>query len=114
MLAGLLVASASWSLRHSEPAAAVGCDGDIAYGERINCTITSGVQVRDLTFSGNDGDVIRVRVVPTAGTVNPLTSVRFGAGVVCGPTFADDLTCELTSTGTHTLRRAAPCRPRGR
>ena len=83
-LVGLLVVSASWSLRHSEPAAAVGCDGDIAFGERINCTITNAIQVRDLTFSGNDGDVIRVRVVPTGGTVNPLTSIRFGAASCAG------------------------------
>ena len=40
----------------------------------------------------------------TGGAVNPLTSIRLGGGVVCAPTFADEFTCPIVSTGTHTLR----------
>ena len=104
MLGGLLVASASGRCAIPSPPPPSACDGDIVYGERD--------QLHDhKRRAGPRPDVLRQRRGcdpgpggPTGGTVNPLTSVRFGAGIVCGPTFADELTCELTSTGTQTLR----------
>ncbi len=100
----VLAASGGWSVSHAARAYAAGCDGDIVYGERITCDLTTTTQVRDLTFTGAVGDRIRARVITTAGTINPVASIRFGAVTVCAPTFADDFTCALTSTGTQTLR----------
>ena len=76
--------------------------------------MTSPSQVRNLTFSGTDGDRVRVRVIPTSGTVNPLTSIRFGAGDVCAPTFADEFTCELTRPASRRCASTRTARGRAR
>ena len=80
------------------------CDGDIAFGEVISCNLTASIQVRELDFDAAAQDKVRVRVVVTGGTVNPMSSILLGAGVVCSPTFADEFTCAITSTGNHTLK----------
>jgi hypothetical protein len=80
------------------------CDGDIDYGEVISCNVTSPSQVRQLDFSAAAQDKVRVRVVVTGGAVNPITSVLLGGSTICTPTFADEFTCPITSTGTHTLK----------
>ena len=103
MIAAVLVASCAWHLRHTATASAAPCDSDVAYGEVVTCNMTAS-QVRDMTFPGTVNDRVRVRVVPTSGALNPLTSVRFGSGDVCAPTFADEFTCQLTATGVQTLR----------
>ncbi len=97
----LVLAALLWT---PATASAVGCDGDIVFGERISCPLPTTSSVQDLTFAGTDGDQVRVRVIQTGGTVNPISSIRLGAGTVCASTFSDQYTCELTSTGTHTLR----------
>ena len=104
VIAAVLVASCAWNLRQTATASAAPCDSDVAYGEVVTCNMTSASQVRDMTFSGTVNDRVRVRVIPTSGALNPLSSVRFGSGDVCAPTFADEFTCQLTSTGVQTLR----------
>ena len=79
-LVALVLAASAWSLQASDEALAGPCDADIVFGEEITCNVTSPSQIRDLTFSGNDNDRVRVRVIPASGTVNPVTSIRFGAG----------------------------------
>ena len=57
-----------------------------------------------LTFSGKAGDVIRVRDVVTSGSWNPLTDVvRPDGSVVCQGGFSDEYSCQLTTSGKHTL-----------
>ena len=64
------------------------CDGDIVFGEVISCNVPTAATVRDLTFTAAVGDRVRVRVVATGGTVNPVSSIRRGAATVCPVTFS--------------------------
>ena len=55
-------------------------------------------------ISGASGDQIRVRVVVSSGTWNPVTDVTAADGsTVCSITFADEFTCTLTTGGNHAI-----------
>ena len=54
--------------------------------------------------TGASGDKLRVRVVSTGGTWNPVTDVTAKDGsTVCSITFADEFTCALTTGGATTI-----------
>jgi hypothetical protein len=65
------------------PAATGPCDGTIAFGEVISCTINTAGQVKDSTFAGS--------VVRPNGTT------------VCAATTSSDFMCQFDGNGNHTI-----------
>lgn len=56
------------------------------------------------TFTGAVGDAIRVRVIKTSGTLEPLADImRPNGTTLCGTTLNDEFTCTLNAAGLHTL-----------
>ena len=57
-----------------------------------------------ITFSGSASLDVRVRSIPVAGALNPVTEVlRPDGTTVCANTFADDFVCDLNVNGAHTV-----------
>ena len=84
--------------------APVGCTALVVDDPAVLRTINDAGELDCLTFSGSNGDAIRVRVVQQSGTINPVTEVfRADGTTVCANTFSDDFVCNLTSNGTHTI-----------
>lgn len=55
-------------------------------------------------FPATAGDRVRIRAVNTSGALNPAVEVVRPNGTTrCNPTTADDVTCQLDITGTHTI-----------
>ena len=55
-------------------------------------------------FDGDAGDKVRIRLVPTGGSLDPAVTVgRPGGGVSCATTTQNDSTCVLDATGTHSV-----------
>ena len=84
--------------------APVGCTALTVGDPPVLRTIDDAGELDCLTFSGSNGDAIRVRVVQQTGTINPVTEVfRADGTTVCANTFSDEFICNLTSNGTHTI-----------
>ena len=74
-------------------------------------SITVAAEVDCYTFAGTVGDTVRVRVIKTSGTFNPLADVVRPNGQACvNPTAVDEFNCVVNSAGTHTIliRDASP------
>ena len=73
-----------------------------------------------VTFTGSASQDVRVRSIPVAGALNPVTEVlRPDGTTVCATTFSDDFVCDLTPTASTrsssarapaTARRPGPIR----
>lgn len=87
------------------PASVLACLTSISYGDTIQCSIDSTGETDQITFVGNAGERVRIRVVETSGSLIAYQELRRPNGTtLCGPTSVLDLTCLLDSTGTYTIR----------
>jgi hypothetical protein len=67
-------------------------------------TITAAGDAGCYRFTGAAGDRVRVRLVRTAGALDPVVTVtQPGGSRVCGPAPSDDTTCTLSATGLHSI-----------
>ena len=83
--------------------APVGCTA-LTFGTPVTATVDDPGELRCFTFTGptpiRSGSARSTR----SGAWNPVTEVfRADGTTVCANTFADELTCALTSNGTHTI-----------
>jgi hypothetical protein len=70
----------------------------------VTRTVAAG-EVDCVTFAGRTGDTVRLRVIKTGGDLQPLAEVVTPDGTtVCSPTTADEITCDIVATATHTIR----------
>ena len=83
--------------------APVGCTA-LTFGTPVTATVDDPGELRCFTFSGANADQIRIRTIHQSGAWNPVTEVfRADGTTVCANTFGDEITCALTSNGTHTI-----------
>ena len=67
-------------------------------------TIAAAGGVGCYRFDGVAGDRVRIRLVPTGGSLDPAaTTGRPGGGVSCATTTQNDSTCVLDATGVHSI-----------
>jgi hypothetical protein len=67
-------------------------------------SISVAGEVDCYTFAGTVGNQVRVRVIKTSGTLNPLTDlVRPNGTTLCSDPFGGEFTCQLDATGTHKI-----------
>ena len=81
----------------------VGCTS-IAFGALpLAGSITVAGEVDCYTFAGTVGNTVRVRVIKTSGTFDPLADVVRPNGQACAAaTTVDDFNCAVSSAGTVT------------
>ena len=83
--------------------APVGCTA-LTFGTPVTATVDDPGELRCFTFTGANADQIRIRAIHHSGAMNPVTEVfRADGTTVCANTFGDEITCALTSNGTHTI-----------
>ncbi len=67
-------------------------------------TIAAAGGVGCYRFDGVAGDKVRIRLIPTGGSLDPaVTTGRPGGGVSCATTTQNDSTCVLDATGVHSI-----------
>ncbi len=80
------------------------CPAGIAYGETIECSIDAN-ETDSYTFSGSAGDRVIARVQITSGALDPALSIDPPGGCTDSTIFnLLELSCTLTSNGTHTVQ----------
>jgi hypothetical protein len=85
------------------------CPSTIAYGETIQCSISTASEVDVYSFNGNLGDKILVRMSRTSGGFWPSIRVYNPNGMPtpsCNASSASEtaeVSCTLTASGTHTI-----------
>lgn len=90
-----------------QPAQAATCPTELVLGQLFDCGITAASEVDNYTFAGAINDRFVFRVLRTTGTFTPRVRVLNPDGVQVCDTWSSTrtvLACDLTSSGTHTLR----------
>ena len=97
-------ASAQLTAQPAGPASNFCAPRTLSYGADPTAgTIGSAGAVGCYRLEGDAGDRVRIRLIPTGGTLDPLaTTVRPDGAVRCSST-ANDATCVLDATGRHSI-----------
>ena len=67
-------------------------------------TIAGAGGVGCYRFDGVAGEKVRIRLIPTGGSLDPAaTTARPGGGAVCPTSTANEITCVLDATGRHSI-----------
>jgi len=70
-----------------------------------SASIDAAAEVDCYTFTGTAGDRMRSRAIETSGSLSLMQEIirPDGATFSCGPTYLDELDCQLPVSGTYTL-----------
>lgn len=80
------------------------CPSTLNFGEVVACSIDSAAEVDVFTFNGVAGDLVRILVAETSGTLWAEHEVlRPDGTTLCPSTTDSEQVCQLESTGAHTL-----------
>ena len=102
VVAGLaLVAHASPAQKaHAQQA----CLATLDFGSVAECALDTAGEVDSFTFAGVEGDSVRVKTVAVTATLQLTVEIAQPDGTTICRSAANEVTCRLRTSGTHTVR----------